>query len=143
MQQQFYSLPLEFDKLIHHKDLLKCPLRQSVIQHLHLILTTAIGEFPVDDQFGCTIWDHEFNNVTSGFKHMELIRQSVLQSILVYEKRLENVRLELLVQQEESIDPARGQLAKKRMDVSITGILQSTNEPFSHEYSFYVGPLSY
>src|SRR3954453_19189180 len=101
MNLQYYSLPLALDELTRKKDLVKCPLEQSVAQNLHLLLTTAFGELPADEDFGCSIWDHDFDNMTNGNKNKELISQSLLASIQRYEKRLSNVRVELVLGQEE------------------------------------------
>jgi len=115
-------------------------LQQSVMQHLHLLLTTAFGEFPGDEEFGCGIWDHDFDNVTSAHKLREIVRQSLLISIREKEKRLSRIRVDLLILQEEV--PGVHSI-KKKVSVTVSGVLTETNEPFSFRDSFYVGPLSY
>ena len=112
------------------------------MQHLHLLLTTAFGEFPAEEGFGCSIWDNDFDNLASPHKTKELIRQSLLQSIRDHEKRLGNVRVELLIRQEELPD-GNGTRVKKRIEITITGIIQLTNEKFGYKDSFFIGPLSY
>lgn len=143
MQQEFYSLPLRLEGVMQQKEHPRCSLQQSVVQQLHLLLTTAFGEYPVDEGFGCGIWDHDFDNLTSNSKLKEIIRQSLLKSISEHEKRLGQVRIEVVVRQEELIDNISGRRIKKRMDITITGILQLTNEKFFYKDSFFVGPLSY
>jgi phage baseplate assembly protein W len=120
----------------------RCSLHQSVIQHLHLLMTTAFGEFPGDEQFGCGIWDYDFDNVTSAHKIKEIIRQSLLQSILLREKRLGNPRVEILLRQEE-IPEGEKRRIRKKIDLTISGLLQLTNERITYRDSFFVGPLSY
>jgi phage baseplate assembly protein W len=142
MQLEYYSLPLLLENITRKQEHAKCSLQQSVMQHLHLLLTTAYGGFPGDDQFGCSIWDHDFDNVTSAHKLKEMIRQSLLQAIQEYEKRLGNVRAEVLLRQEE-LTAGSGRIVKKRIDITITGLLKLTNEPFTYRDSFFVGPLSY
>jgi hypothetical protein len=143
MQLQFYSLPLAVENVMRKQELTKCSLEQSVMQHLHLLITTAFGEFRGDELFGCNIWDHDFDIVTSAHKLKELIRQSLLQSVQEQEKRLGNVRVEVLLKQEEL--PAReiGRRVKKKIDITITAVLKLTNERFAYKDSFFVGPLSY
>lgn len=143
MNLQYYSLPLALDELTRKKDLSKCSLQQSVAQNLHLILTTAFGELPIDENFGCSIWDHDFDNMTTGHKNKELIRQSLLTSIQQYEKRLSNIRIDVLLGQEEIIAKINGCRIKKVIRITITGVLKSTNETFKYHDSFYIGPLSY
>lgn len=142
MKQQFYSLPLALDQLIQKKDHPKCSLQQSVAQHLHLIITTAFGELPTDENFGCSIWEHDFDNITGTHKIKEWILLSLLASIQQYEKRLNHVRIELTIRQ-QVLDNIKGCRIKKRSDVIITGTLQATNEKFSYQDTFFTGPLSY
>src|SRR5450432_578007 len=143
MQLEYYSLPLALEKVMHQQEHPRSSLQQSVMQHLHLLLTTSFGEFPGDESFGCGIWDHDFDNVTSAHKLKELIRQSLLKSIQEKEKRLGNIRVELMIMQEELADGPNGIRVKKRINISIGGVLQSTNEQLVFKDSFFVGPLSY
>jgi phage baseplate assembly protein W len=142
MQLEYYSLPFSLERVMRRQEHPKCSLHQSVVQHLHLLITTAFGEFPGDEQFGCSIWDHDFDNVTSAHKLKEYMRQSLLQSVERHEKRLGNTRVEILLRQEE-VPEANGHRVKKKIDISITAILQLTNEKFAFRDSFFVGPLSY
>lgn len=143
MKQQFYSLPLTFAGIMQKKDHPICTLQQSVAQHLHLIITTAFGELPAEENFGCSIWEHDFDNITSAHKIKEYIRESIHNSIEHYEKRLANVRIDLLISQEELMNTNYGARVKKKITITITGLLQSTNERFVYEDSFFTGPLSY
>ena len=142
MQLEFYSLPLMMDNIMRKQEHPKCSLQQSVMQNLHLLLVTSYGGFPVDEHFGCSIWDNDFDNVTSAHKLKEMIRQSLLQAIKDYEKRLVNVRAEVAMRQEE-LSGGPGKTIKKRIDITISGLLKLTNEPFTYKDSFFVGPLSY
>lgn len=143
MQLQYYSLPLALERVMRQQEHPRATLQQSVMQHLHLLLTTAFGEFPGDEHFGCGIWDHDFDNVTSAHKLKELIRQSLLKSIQEQEPRLAHVRVELMILQEELAEGASSRRVKKRINISVTGVLQSTNEQLVFRDSFFVGPLSY
>jgi phage baseplate assembly protein W len=142
MPQEYYSLPLAVDRLMLRQKHPRCTLQQSVAQNLHLLLTTAFGEFPGDEQFGCSIWDNDFDNITSAPKQKEQMRQSIKLSVQRYEKRLDKVRIELMMQQEELPD-FNGKRIKKRIDVTVTGTLKLTDDKFTRKYSFFVGPLSY
>ena len=143
MKQQFYSLPLALEPILQKKEHPKCSMQQSVAQHLHLIITTAFGELPTDENFGCSIWEHDFDNITSRHKVKEWIAQSLLTSIQQYEKRLCNVRIDLLMEQTELEGNTNGRQVKKKFNITITGTLLATNENFTYGDSFFVGPLSY
>jgi len=143
MQLQYFSLPLDFGKVMRQEEHPRVSIQQSVIQHLHLLLTTAFGEFSGDEDFGCGIWDHDFDNVTSAHKLKEIIRQSLLKSIQEKEKRLTGVRVDLLIIQEDVPETSGMHSVKKKINITITGVLQLTNERLNFRDSFYVGPLSY
>jgi phage baseplate assembly protein W len=143
MKQEFYSLPLALEEVMQKKEHPKCTLQQSVAQHLHLILTTAFGELRTDENFGCSIWEYDFDNITSGYKLKEFIKQSLLAAVQQYEKRIYNVGIELMIRQEEPGGNAAGHQVKKRMHVTITGLLQATNESITCIDTFFTGPLSY
>jgi hypothetical protein len=143
MQLEFYSLPMAVENIMHKQELQRCSLQQSVFQHLHLLLTTSFGEFPADDVFGCGVWDHDFDIVTSAHKLKEMIRLSLLNSIMDQEKRLGNVRVEIVLKQEEVPGLGTARRIKKKIDITVNGILKLTNERFSYRDSFFVGPLSY
>ena len=118
-------------------------IQQSVIHPLDMLLTTAFGEVSGDEDFGCGIWDHDFDNVTSAHKLKEIIRQSLLKSIQEKEKRLTGVRVDLLIIQEDVPETSGMHSVKKKINITITGVLQLTNERLNFRDSFYVGPLSY
>jgi phage baseplate assembly protein W len=143
MKPGFYSIPFNADLLMQQKGHPKCTLKQSIAQYLHLIITSAFGEIPADEDFGCSIWDYDFDNITSVHKLNELVKQSLTKAVQQYEKRLYNIKVELQVRQEELKDNMKGHRVKKRMDITITGLLQSTNENFIYTDSFFTGPLSY
>lgn len=139
---EFYSLPLAVEKVMNKGEHPKCSMQQSVIQHLHLLLTTGFGGFPADERFGCGIWDNDFDNVTSAHKLREYIRETLYESISEQELRLGNVRVEIFLRQEEVAGQSMRNI-KKKIDVTISGVLLLTNEKLSFRDSFFVGPLSY
>jgi phage baseplate assembly protein W len=106
-------------------------------------MTTAFGELSSDENFGCSIWEYDFDNLTTGHKIKELIRESLYDAIGQYEKRLDGVRVDLLVRQEEIAHEVFGYRIKKKLSVTVTGVLRATNEKFTYEDSFYTGPLSH
>ena len=143
MYREYFTLPLSLESIVHQKEHSRCGLHQSLEQHLHLILTTAFSEFSMDEEFGCAIWEHEFDNLTSGSKLKELIKQSLLSAIAAHEKRLINLRIELLVRHEELLDMERTRRVKKRIEISVSGKINITNEKFDYRDCFFIGPLSY
>jgi phage baseplate assembly protein W len=121
----------------------KCLLKASIKQHIHLIITTSFGEMRFDDEFGCSIWDSDFDNLTSNNKLREKIKESILHSVSKYEKRIESVRLSIYLKEEELMLKLDGRHVKKRLDISLTGNIISTSEQLTYQDTFFTGPLSY
>jgi phage baseplate assembly protein W len=139
----YYTLPLRPDKLLKGEMHDKCKLKTSIEQHILLILTTAFGEMQQDELFGCDIWDCDFDNITAGNKIRERIKLSIQQSILKYEERLQSVKVDVFIKEQELNSTLNGRHVKKRLDVVITAVNKITSEQFTYRDSFFTGPLSY
>lgn len=121
----------------------KCGITASIEQHIHLIMTTAFGEMQQDEAFGCGIWDCDFDNLTTQNKIRDRIKLSVQQSVQQYEKRLQSVKVDVFIKEEELLTTLHGRQVKRRMDVMVNAVNITTNEPFQYHDSFFTGPLSY
>lgn len=143
MNAGFLNLPLRLDKLVKGDSLSRCTLQDSIKQHIHLIITTAFGELPHDADFGCSIWSTDFDNLTSANKIRENVKISIQEAVLKYEPRLEKVKVEILIKEEELVTKINGRQVKKRLDVHLHATDLSTNEPFFYQDHFFTGPLSY
>jgi phage baseplate assembly protein W len=131
------------DKVLQKQDLPRCSLQQSVYNHLHLISTTAFGEMSNDPNFGCSIWENDFDNLTSNNKIREEINQSLLRAVNQYEPRIQNVKVEILIRQEEQLTKLTGRHVKKMLNVTISAVLVATKEAIVYTDHFFTGPLSY
>ncbi|MCF3111400.1 GPW/gp25 family protein [Niabella sp. CC-SYL272] len=124
------------------KDVKKCSLKESIAHHLHLMLTTAFGELQSDAQFGNELWDEDFDNVSYRNKQKEKILLSLGKTIARFEKRIEKVKIEMRVQQEERTshsDPGM----KRKLEFTITAVISATNEPITYRDGFFISPLAY
>lgn len=121
----------------------QCTLEASITQYIHLIITTAFGEMQQDEQFGCEFWDTDFDNRMTNTRIRDKIKESVLHSVTHYEKRLQSVKVEVFIKEEELPNKINGRQIKKRLDVQLKAVNKLTNEPYLFRDSFYTGPLSY
>jgi phage baseplate assembly protein W len=143
MQNTFYTLPLRLDLVMKGESHETCLLRDSIAQHIHLIITTTFGEMQHDEAFGCVIWETDFDNLTASNKIREQIKLSVQNSVQRYEARLEKVKVEVYLKEEELRSKVNGRHVKKRLDVQVSGVIGLTSEAFLYRDNFYTGPLSY
>jgi predicted component of type VI protein secretion system len=143
MRPKYYTLPLDPELLMQKKEHPGCNLKQSIGHHLHLIITTAFGEMQSDVDFGNSIWDHDFDNLTARTRQQEWMKESLLKAIGKHEKRLDRVKVDVLVKQEEVNALTTERRVKKRLDINISARLTATSEDITFRDSFFVSPLSY
>ncbi|MCC6599669.1 MAG: GPW/gp25 family protein [Crocinitomicaceae bacterium] len=143
---RYYRFPLDMGAVIQKKDLAATDLDKSIAQNIYLILTTEFGEYRYDESFGCSIWDHDFENIVSVHAWKDQIAQSVKLSVLKHEPRLSNVRVKVEIGQEEKALISKKTISrlKKCIDVTVSGNFVDTNQPFSpYTQRLYISPFSF
>ncbi|AHF17654.1 hypothetical protein NIASO_11780 [Niabella soli DSM 19437] len=143
MLHQYYKLPLELGNILGKKEIKKCSLKDSIAHHLHLMLTTSFGELMSDEQFGNKLWEEDFDNVSYRSRQKEKIILSVGRTIAKFEKRLEKVKIEMYVHQEESPSGTADPRMKRKLEFVITAVISATNEPITYRDGFFISPLAY
>ncbi|HEY0607993.1 MAG TPA: GPW/gp25 family protein, partial [Chitinophaga sp.] len=111
-------------------------------QHIHLLITTVLGENKDDPDYGCQLWDTDFDIKATNNEIKEQVENAIRLAIIKYEKRLVQVRVTAFVSQEE-LTMASGKKIKKKIKVSVTGTLAKNNNPFHYSSYFFVSPLSF
>ena len=139
MPNTYYRLPLDLSGIIERQALPRCSLQESIAQHLYLMLTTHFGESRYEPEFGCQVWEQDFEALTT-IRWKDHVQQSIEQTIRTYEPRLVRVRAQVAVMDFELKNVS--QRIRKRLDVNITATLHHTNEPFAFQASLFVAPLS-
>ena len=139
----FLSLPLQLDLVSQRGVLATCTARQSIAHHIHLILTTSLGELASDERFGCGLWDADFDSLSSRTRLKDNLVHALDEAIRMHEPRLEKVRTELQLQQDELSAAGVNRRIKNRLDITVSGVLKGTNEAIVYKDHFFISPLSY
>lgn len=142
MKQQYYKLPVDFSRILQKQDLPDVNLEESVGQHIQLLITTVLGENKDDPQYGCQLWDNDFDIRASNNEVKEQVELSIRASINRYEKRLTQTRVVAQISQEELMGVSAKKV-KKKIRVTVTGVLARNKTEFHYSSFFYVSPLSY
>lgn len=140
---QYYKLPLAVDKIIKNEEADTCSIEQSISKFIHLITTSHFGEFDFDETFGCTIWNIDFDNLTSTNKLRYTIADSITKTLMTHEKRLTHINVNVNIIQDEFKGVKKHNRIKKRIDITVEGTKKQTNEAFSCLERFYIAPLAY
>jgi phage baseplate assembly protein W len=143
MSSGFLSLPLQLDQIPQRGLLTTCALRESIAHHIHLLLTTSLGEMASNDRFGCGLWDTDFDSLSSRSRLKDHIVQALDEAIRIHEPRLERVRTELQLHQDELDSGGTQRRIKNRLDITVSGVLKGTNEIIIYRDHFFISPLSY
>ena len=142
MNSIYYKIPLQLSGLLEGNELSTCDLRDSISKTLELIIMTRFGEHRHDPSFGCEIWDLDFELIVSENKWEEKLRQSLLKSITTHEHRLSDIQLSVAITEIEKFHLFKKYTEiKKRVDISLTGVLHKTGEAFKFSNSLYLSPL--
>jgi phage baseplate assembly protein W len=139
MSASYYQLPLDLEGILERQHLPRCSVQESIAQHLYLMLTTYFGESRYDTDFGCQVWEQDFEAMTT-MRWKDNVQRSVEESIREYEPRLARARVDVGVSDFELKNVS--QRIRKRLEVKITAALYRTDEPFAFQASLFVAPLS-
>ena len=142
---QYYKIPIKFDSIFDEdgKKMATCSEVSSIDQYIELLLTTCPGEHKFDKNFGCRIWDMDFERVVARKKWEDDFTAYIREAVQTFEKRLKDVSVSININ-----DVARQNYIlettaiKKEVIVSIDSRLVSNNEPCKFRYVLYLGPLS-
>lgn len=143
----YYRFPLDMSQLMQKKELKTTDLVTSIRQNIYLILTSEFGEFRFDETYGCTIWEHDFENIVSVHHWKESMTQALKAAVANHELRLTNVKVRIEINQEERplLSPSRTiSRLKKCVDVFVSGTIKETNQPFNPPpQRLYISPFSF
>jgi phage baseplate assembly protein W len=140
MTDLYYTLPLNLERIVQGKVHARCGLRESIAQHVYLILTTSFRESRFDQNYGCGIWEQDFEPMTT-IRWKDTIVESITESLCSFEHRLSNPQVRVEVDELEIVNQQHRHI-KRRLAVTVKGTMNKTNEPFHFLEYLYLSPLS-
>jgi predicted component of type VI protein secretion system len=139
----YYRLPLQLSYIFQGQDLPTCEIRQSIDSNLNLLIMTRYKEHRGNAEFGCEIWDRDFELIPNKGLWEEKLKQSLLKSVTQYETRLSNVEVVVTIRQVEKNQPFKEMLeVKNKVEIRINGIIRKTGEKHHFYSNLYLSPLS-
>lgn len=141
--KKFLTQPLNFTALNEGAEHSSCNIHQSIAQRIHLILVTNFGEFRSDPDFGCAIWEHDFENMPNLNLWKDKMIKNVKEILEKYEKRLANHQVNIEVSQEEFSHGEQVVIKKikRRIDITMKANIKKTNEAFQFQETLYISPV--
>lgn len=140
----YYTFPLKPYQLQKKERHALCDLKEGVAQHVHLILKTHLSEYRYDYDFGCYVWEQDFENIQSISKWENQLENLIKSTILKYEKRLDGIQVKIKVEEPKEFvsDGNVPDRLKRRINITMSGIIHRTRELFQHQELIYFSPLS-
>lgn len=130
-------------RILQGQDLDTQDIGASISQYIELIIFTRYGEHRYDPNFGCEIWDLDFELIVSERMWEEKLRQSLLRSITKYEQRIYDVQIDAHIKEVSKFYPLRNvNEIKKKVEIIINGKMQQTGENYTFITSLFLSPLS-
>lgn len=139
----YLKLPLDFSKMLKIDKSKRCSLEESVAQHLMMQITCRYGEVAGREDFGSDIWELEFDQLVKLHEWEEVVQKSLVRTINTYEKRLYDVKVNVVLSEVDmDISSKTYSEIKRKAVIRVAGRLFQTGEIFNFNTSVYVSPLS-
>lgn len=137
-------MPLNFGMLMQrNRELPTCNLGTSIAQNIFLIISSRYNEHRFDPDFGCEIWEKDFETITNPTLWQDQVNRSIIKSLRLYERRLENIDVDTVITEQPYRNPVTHvQSIKKKIVVNVRGIIKATGEPFAFSPALYISPIS-
>lgn len=143
MSENFFNKPFRFNSIFSGAGLQATDLGKSISNHIELIIFTRYGEHRYQDDFGCEIWDLDFELIVSESIWEEKFRKSLLKSITDYEFRIYDTAVEVHITEVENVYPLRNITEiKKKVDISVRARIKTTGEKYFFNTALFLSPLS-
>ncbi|MGM9476715.1 GPW/gp25 family protein [Pedobacter sp. GSP4] len=143
MSENFLNKPFRFNSIFSGTDLQSTDLGKSISNHIELIIFTRFGEHRFNPNFGCEIWDLDFELIVSESIWEEKFRKSLLKSIIDYEFRIYSTSVEVRITEVENVYPLRRITEiKKKVDISVRALIKTTGEKYFFNTALFLSPLS-
>ncbi|ARS42205.1 hypothetical protein CA265_22115 [Sphingobacteriaceae bacterium GW460-11-11-14-LB5] len=143
MSENFFNKPFRFNSIFSGAGLQATNLGKSISNHIELIIFTRFGEHRFHRDFGCEIWDLDFELIVSESIWEEKFRKSLLKSIIDYEFRIYNTEVEVRITEVENVYPLRKITEiKKKVDISVSALIKTTGEKYFFNTALFLSPLS-
>jgi len=138
-----YKRPFSFKNALTGLNLETTSVGYSISQHIELIIFTHFGEHRFNKDYGCAIWEYDFELITSHWKWEEKFKTSLLEALIAAEPRITQVDVTIeLGETEANTFETDTHHIKKKLDVSVDALVVGTGETFHFYTELFLGPLA-
>lgn len=139
--KEYLKLPLKFGMFFDKQKIPTCSLLDSIYRNLHLLITSASGENKCDELYGASFWDNDYDIHLSNDSRREIITNGLKQQIARYEKRINDVTVEVNVKLSGTAYHGV-EIQRRKVEITVKGKIIRSSEPFAFRTGFFIGPLT-
>lgn len=139
-----YSLHAPIANLLRKRTQPRVPVVEAIRQHINLLLSTRLNEYRFDPDMGCGIWAEDYANITNPTQWKSDAEQRIASLILTYEKRLQNARVYVDIDEPADQDlDGRIIRVRRRITIRVGGNLPETGETMPEQtFIMYFSPVA-
>jgi phage baseplate assembly protein W len=135
------TLPINFKSWMQgQSDVSELSLVDSIGNNCTLIITTRYNAHRFDREFGCIIWDKDFEILTNNIMLEEEVQNSIRESLVKYEKRLERINV-TTTYSEDIVRKEKTRIFRKTITINIQAVIIATGQNFHYKKSIYLSPI--
>jgi len=138
---EFYRIPIDFDRLLQGQLLDRCNIRASIDQHIRLMILTSYREHAADRRFGWITSDFDFEILRDLDDYKKVLASSLKETIEAREKRLSKVEVTVSMGEEVNASGTLHMAAvKQSVIVDVNGTIARTEEPYYFQTVILISP---
>lgn len=137
----YLKIPLDLSVALKGT-LARCSPEESIAQNIMLLIVSHPGEIFGKYEYGSIIWELEFNQLVKVRDWEETVRNSLVQSITAYERRLKDVRVDVHLSEIEEDLLEKNPNIRRQASITVHAQIESTDIPFVFNTLVYISPLS-
>lgn len=136
----YLKIPIDLQSAVNGK-LERCSYEESIAQQIMLLIVSHYGEVASKEDFGSAIWELEFSQLIKTSDWESQVQESLQKSICSYEQRLKEVNVSVILSEIDDENKKNIHIRRKAQ-ITVTGKICSTDQPFHFTTLIYISPLS-
>jgi predicted component of type VI protein secretion system len=138
----YLSVPLEPTRLFSGRSFERAELKESIANNIHLVLVTDYGEFSFDENYGCDIWERDFDTLPNTGIWTKAMAERLQATLETYETRLKDFVVKAEVDQIETTSEGGNRQMRRQLTVTIEAMMRSTDERFFFRDRIMISPFA-
>jgi predicted component of type VI protein secretion system len=146
MRPKYYKIPIDPSELFRksrNKPKLYVSLKQSITEHIQLLLMTAHQELRYDHSYGSIISVLDYSTEKQSGMFERLVESSVLKTVEAYEPRLKDVHTRIKYHKEGKVFKRKDSTSfKVYIHIEIKAVIKQLEEKYEHTFKIFFSPLT-